>query len=60
MSATADDGTTSGDTTVLGEGGAQFFGFYAPCGQSISSVQVTDTGGDSAMAVGEFGIAPTC
>jgi hypothetical protein len=60
MSATTDDGTTSGDTTVYGQAGAQFFGFYTPCGQSISSVEVTDTGGDIAMAVGEFGIAPSC
>jgi hypothetical protein len=60
MSATADDGTTSGDTTVYGQAGAQYFGFYAPCGQSLSSVEVTDTAGDIAMAVGEFGIAPTC
>jgi hypothetical protein len=60
VSATAADGTTSGDMTVLGDSGAQYFGFYATCGHSLSSVHVQDTGGDTAMAIGEFGIAPAC
>lgn len=60
MSATAADGTTSGDTTVFGDSGAQYFGFYASCGHTLSSVTVRDTGGDTAMAIGEFGIAPAC
>ena len=57
MSATAQDGTSSGTITVQGESGAQYFGFYAKAGGSIISVQVIDTGGDDAMAIGEFGIA---
>lgn len=58
MSATSDDGTTSGATTVFGDSGAQYFGFYAACGHSIKSIEVTDDGTDDAMAIGEFGIAP--
>ena len=58
MSATAQDGTTSGELTVQGDSGAQYFGFYSNGGTPISSVQVTDSGGDSEMAMGEFGIAP--
>jgi hypothetical protein len=58
VSATAQDGTTSGPLTVQGDSGAQFFGFYANGSQPITSMQVTDGGGDSALAVGEFGIAP--
>ncbi len=58
MSATAQDGTTSGMLTVQGNSGAQYFGFYSNGGTPISTVQVTDSGGDSAAAIGEFGIAP--
>ena len=57
MSASAQDGTTSGQMSVQGDSGAQFFGFYANGGQSITSIRVVDSGGDSAMAIGEFGIA---
>ncbi len=60
MSATAQDGTTSGPMTVYGDAGAQYFGFYATCGHTVDSVTFTDSGGDTAMAIGEFGIAPTC
>jgi hypothetical protein len=60
MSATAQDGTTSGQTAVYGESGAQFFGFYASCGHTITTVTFTDGAGDQAMAIGEFGIAPAC
>lgn len=60
MSATAQDGTTSGPLTVYGDAGAQYFGFYANCGHALTSVTYTDSGGDDAMAVGEFGIAPEC
>jgi hypothetical protein len=59
MSAVA-DGIGSGDITVAGDGGAQYFGYYAPCGHAIHSITYTDSGGDSAMAVGEFGIARSC
>jgi hypothetical protein len=60
MSATSDDGTTSGNRAVFGNSGAQYFGFYVPCGHSLSSIEVQDMGGDSAMAIGEFGIASGC
>lgn len=60
MSATAQDGTTSGPMTVYGDAGAQYFGFYASCGHTLTSVTFTDSGGDTAMAIGEFGIAPAC
>jgi hypothetical protein len=59
MSAAAQDGPTSGKTTVLGNSGAKYFGFYATCGHTIKSITYTDSGGDTAMAIGEFGIAPT-
>jgi len=58
MSASAQDGPSSGDVTVFGDAGAQYFGFYATCGHTINSITFTDGGGDTAMAIGEFGIAP--
>jgi hypothetical protein len=58
MSASAKDGPGSGPVTVFGKAGAKYFGFYATCGHTVSSVTLTDSGGDSAMAIGEFGIAP--
>jgi hypothetical protein len=58
MSATAQGGPSSGNITVHGEAGAKYFGFYAKCGHTISSITFTDNGGDTAMAIGEFGIAP--
>jgi len=58
MTATANDGTTSGAEQVEGEAGASFFGFYASCGHTVSSVTVDEGAGDDGMAVGEFGIAP--
>lgn len=58
MSATAKNGPGSGPITVYGDAGAQYFGFYATCGHTLSSITYTDSGGDSAMAIGEFGIAP--
>lgn len=58
MSASAQGGPSSGNITVHGESGAKYFGFYAKCGHSITSITFTDNGGDSAMAIGEFGIAP--
>ena len=60
MSATANDGTTSGATSVYGDAGAQYFGFYTKCGHTIQSITVTDPGADSGVAIGEFGIAPSC
>ena len=58
ITATAQDGATSGPTTVFGEGGAGYFGFYASCGNEVATVRVTDGPGDPVLGIGEFGIAP--
>jgi hypothetical protein len=58
LSATAQDGTTSGATNVFGNSGAQYFGFYASCGNTLDTVTFTDSPLDGALAIGEFGIAP--
>jgi hypothetical protein len=60
INATANNGVTSGDVTVNGDAGAKYFGFYATCGHTVKSITYVDSGGDTAMAVGEFGIAPAC
>lgn len=60
INATANNGVTSGDVTVNGDGGARYFGFYATCGHTLHSITYIDSGGDTALAVGEFGIAPAC
>jgi hypothetical protein len=57
ITATSDDGTTSGPISVTGNGGAQCFGFYGVGGATISSITVT-TSDSLGFAVGEFGIAP--
>jgi hypothetical protein len=57
MNATAQNGVTSGDVTVHGQAGARYFGFYATCGHTLTKVTYTDGAGDTAMAIGEFGIA---
>ena len=57
MSAQAEDGPSSGDLVVHGKAGARYFGFYAHCGHTIKSITYNDAGSDSAMAIGEFGIA---
>jgi hypothetical protein len=54
ITATADDGTTSGPIPVEGFAGAQYFGFYGTSGSNIVSIDVTSS---SDFAVGEFGIA---
>ena len=58
ISATANNGATSGNVTVSGDAGAKYFGFYATCGHTVKSVTFIDSGGDTKMALGEFGIAP--
>lgn len=55
-----DTDVTDGPTSVYGNSGAQFFGFYARCGVQLKSITVTDDGSDGDMAFGEFGIAPSC
>jgi hypothetical protein len=54
LSATANNGSTSGSETVYGESGAQYFGFYAAKGYSIKTITVSCS---DDFAVGEFGIA---
>jgi hypothetical protein len=57
VTATAQDGTTSGPIVVNGNGGASYFGFYATGGAALAAITVTsdDTQG---LGVGEFGISP--
>ena len=63
MSATTDDGTTSGPVSVNGTAGAKYFGFYGTDGSTIVSITVTAPAAAGGFAVGEFGIfqcpAPT-
>jgi hypothetical protein len=56
ITATSSDGTTSGAVPVAGEGGAEYFGFYATGTATISSITVTGTD-PTGLAVGEFGIS---
>ncbi len=56
MTATSQDGTTSGPVTVDGNGGAQYFGFYGTGGATIASITVIADPGAEGFAVGEFGI----
>jgi hypothetical protein len=59
VTATANDGTTSGPVSVDGDGGAQYFGFYSTS-SSAPLVSVTVSTSDSdGMAIGEFTIAQT-
>jgi PASTA domain len=57
MSATAQDGTTSGTISVAepGLGGAQYFGFYTDGSVDLTSIRVDSPWMD--FVVGEFGIA---
>ena len=57
VTATAQDGTTSGPIQVQGTSGAQYFGFYATGTPNIESITVTTTD-TTGFGVGEFGIAP--
>lgn len=63
ITATADDGTTSGPISVQGHGGAKYFGFYATGGDKIASISVSIPSTALGFAVGDFGIyqctAPT-
>jgi hypothetical protein len=56
VTATAQDGTTSGPIQVQGNSGAKYFGFYATGTPNIESIAVTTTD-TTGFAVGEFGIA---
>lgn len=55
MSATANDGTTSGPITVTTPWGAKYFGFYSNGGTQLISILINSAGGN--FAVGEFGIS---
>jgi hypothetical protein len=57
VTATAQDGTTSGPIQVQGDSGAKYFGFYATGTPNIESITVTTTD-TTGFGVGEFGIAP--
>jgi hypothetical protein len=57
ISATAQDGTTSGSVGVEGAFGAQYFGFYGTGGDTIASVTITADPAANGFAIGEFGIA---
>jgi hypothetical protein len=57
VTATAQDGTTSGATQVNGTGGAKYFGFYGDPGNPLVSISVSVDSGAAGFAVGEFGIS---
>lgn len=57
ITATAQDGTTSGPINVNGYYGAQYFGFYAVGGSSVATIAVSSS---VDFAVGEFGISAGC
>jgi hypothetical protein len=57
VTATAQDGTTSGPIPVTGDSGATYFGFFATAPDLIASITVTADPGALGFAVGEFGIA---
>jgi hypothetical protein len=57
VTATAQDGTSSGPVNVEGESGATYFGFYGTGGATVSTITITTEGDD--FAIGEFGIAGT-
>jgi hypothetical protein len=58
ITATAQDGTTSGPVSVDGAGGAKYFGFYGIGGATLASITVT-ADDPLGFAVGEFGISPS-
>lgn len=56
MTATSNDGTTSGPIPVAGFAGAEYFGFYATGTASLKTITVS--GGDpNGFAIGEFGVS---
>jgi hypothetical protein len=60
MTATAQDGTSSGPVTV-NPGAPEYFGFYAACGGSVQTVKLSVTGQPWVLTAGAFGIASaTC
>ncbi|MEA2272886.1 MAG: hypothetical protein QOI98_1594, partial [Solirubrobacteraceae bacterium] len=60
ITATAQDGTSSGPVSVA-LGAPSYFGFYAACGSSVQTVELSVTGQQWTLTDGAFGIAPaTC
>jgi endoglucanase len=57
VTATAQDGTTSGPVAVAGQAGATYFGFYTSGSTALTTVTVTSS---TDFAVGEFGISAGC
>jgi hypothetical protein len=56
MTATSDDGTTSGAIPVQGQAGAQYFGFYATGSTTLNSITIS--GEDpTGSGIGEFAIS---
>jgi Ca2+-binding RTX toxin-like protein len=56
VTATSQDGTTSGTIPVTGDSGAKYFGFYGTGGDKVATITISSTD-SSGFAVGEFGIA---
>ncbi len=57
ITATANDGTTSGPQMVEGSAGARYYGFYAVGGASLTSITITAAAAAGGFAIGEFGIS---
>lgn len=57
ITATTQDGTTSGPISVDGYAGARYFGFYGSGGATIATIFVSSA---IDFAVGEFGISAGC
>jgi hypothetical protein len=57
VTATAQDGTTSGPVQVQGNSGARYFGFYGTGDAEIATITITTTD-TSGLGIGEFGIFP--
>jgi hypothetical protein len=56
VTATANDGTTSGPIAVSGSSGAKYFGFYSEGGTILDTITVNVDAGAQGFAIGEFGI----
>jgi len=56
VTATAQDGTTSGPVSVEGSAGATYFGFYGDPDNPLASITVTAEADAGGFAIGEFGI----
>jgi hypothetical protein len=57
VTATAQDGTTSGPVSVVGDSGATYFGFYGDAENPLVSIAVSADPEAGGFAIGEFGIA---